>query len=180
MNDEASIVCAEGSNAARSELEDDLYWEEIEADIEWDDQRFDWLLNLIAWTCRQKADPKPLSQAGNWPIELIQGGGEYDPYEDKVLRWLAFKDPIFFDLARAQTAELVEWEDDALCREDLAFIAKLLRAEHPPRRVRTGDNFGRDSRVALGGCRCVRKPATPCSHLPRIRTCGRGLPRFWH
>lgn len=147
MNDEATNEGAEDSDAAKREFEHDLYEEEIDEEIAWDDRRFDWLLNLIAWTCRQKADPKPLSQWCNWPEDLNQNG-EYDPYEDNLLRSLAFKDPIFFDLARTQTADLVERVGEDLSPEDIVFIAKLLRAEPPlRRRAITGDNFGRDALI---------------------------------
>lgn len=144
MNEEASNGCTEAIEVAGGELEDDLYWAEAEADMERYAQRFDWLLDLIAWTCRQEANPKLCVQAAYWPKELIQDGGDYDFYQDKILRWLAFKDPLFFDLARAQTADLVELVGEDLAPEDFAFIAKLLRSNPPSRRVGTGDNFGRD------------------------------------
>lgn len=106
------------------ETDDDLYWANIEADLGWADRRFAWLLDLIAWTCRQGTDPKPCLQAAHLPPALIHHDGGFDPFEEKLLRWLAFKDPIFFELARSQTADLVEQVGEDLAPEDFAFVVR--------------------------------------------------------
>lgn len=111
---------------------DDL---QAELDAEFSGLRrcYDRHLELLAWIVRQKAHPMLLSDTGSWPDDCWCA-------DDPVLRWLAVRDPLIFELARHQVAAHLELKD----ADDISLAATLLVRTSPSLRGPHGDNLARD------------------------------------
>lgn len=109
-----------------------LHWE-IGEELEANGKRLDLLLDLLAW----------------WLVARRQLPGsddrpKFELFRDPLLWTLSLRDPVLFDLARAQVAAALDDSDDTAT----PAASRLLRLDRPLSRTVT-DNLGRDVLAVL-------------------------------